>query len=69
MHIEKKHPRIFRITLSGYELATLVSSARWAAEGAKGELTPEAVSQLKEVLLNYDKAAGILQEKLPNPVF
>ncbi|KGO90849.1 hypothetical protein [Flavobacterium suncheonense] len=56
MHIEKKNNLVFHITLSGYELATLISSARWVAEGAKGRLTEEAVSQLKQVVSNYDKA-------------
>lgn len=61
MLIEKKSPHIFQVTLSGYELATLISSARWALEGANGELTPEAAGQLKQVITNYDYAAGKAQ--------
>ncbi|MES2398160.1 MAG: hypothetical protein V4549_19250 [Bacteroidota bacterium] len=64
MHIEKLHNQIFHITLSGYELATLISSARWAAEGAKGELTAEAVSQLKQVVSNYERSASKMNENL-----
>lgn len=60
MLIEKGRNPIFYLTLSGYELATLISSARWAAEGAKGELTAEALSQLQQVVSNYDKAASKL---------
>ena len=52
MHIEKRNNLVFHITLSGYELATLISSARWVAEGAKGELTDEAIQQLKQVVSN-----------------
>ncbi|GGA66020.1 hypothetical protein GCM10008015_03410 [Flavobacterium palustre] len=63
MHIEKKNNLVFHITLSGYELATLISSARWVAEGAKGELTAEAIQQLKQVVSNYDKAADKLTER------
>ena len=37
MQIKKEQRNIFQITLTGYELATLISSARWIAEGAKGE--------------------------------
>lgn len=63
MHIEKKNNLVFHITLSGYELATLISSARWVAEGAKGKLTTEAIEQLKQVVSNYDKAADKITER------
>ena len=65
MHIEKKNNLVFHLTLSGYELATLISSARWVAEGAKGDLTAEAILQLKQVVSNYDKAAGKFAEQEP----
>lgn len=64
MRIEKGRNNIFQLTLSGYELATLISSARWAAEGGKGELTNDAVNQLKKVLENYDNSVNKLQENL-----
>lgn len=63
MHIEKKNNLVFHITLSGYELATLISAARWVAEGAKGELTTEAIQQLKQLVSNYDRAADKLRER------
>ena len=66
MHIEKKNNLVFHITLSGYELATLISSARWVAEGAKGELTAEAIQQLKQLVANYDRAADKLRERESN---
>ena len=56
MQIKQQRPGIFQLNLSGYELAALIASARWAADGAKGELTPEALEQLKQVLSNYDNA-------------
>ena len=62
MHIEKKRSLIYHLTISGYELATLISLARWVAEGAEGELTPEALCQLKQVVSNYDRAAEQLAE-------
>lgn len=64
MRIEKAGNRLFQITLGGYELAALISSARWAAEGAKGELTAEAVSHMKQVLASYDNATSKLKENL-----
>ena len=54
MRIEQVRPGIFRLTLSGLELAALTSSTRWAVEGAKGELTEEAIAQMKKVLKSYD---------------
>lgn len=66
MHIEKKNNLVFHITLSGYELATLISAARWVAEGANGELTTEAIQQLKQLVTNYDRAAGKLRERESN---
>ena len=63
MHIEKKNNLVFHITLSGYELATLITSARWVAEGAKGKLTTEAIEKLKQVVSNYDRAADKLTER------
>lgn len=65
MHIEKKNRGIFNVTLSGYELATLISSVRWAVDGAKGELTPESVTHLKQVLENYDNATNRMKENSP----
>jgi hypothetical protein len=62
MRIEKGRNRIFNLTLSGFELAALISSARLVAEGAQGELTAEAVIQLKQVLANYDNATIKLKE-------
>lgn len=66
MQIEKKQRNIFQITLTGYELATLISSARWVVDGAKGELTSEAMSNIKELLTNYDLATEKLQSKPPS---
>lgn len=66
MRIEKKHPGIFNVTLSGYELATMISSVRWAVDGAKGDLNPESVSQLKHVLANYENAATRMQGNSPS---
>lgn len=62
MHIEKRHNLIYHLTISGYELAALISLARWVAEGSRGELTDEAISQLKQVVLNYDRAVENLAE-------
>ncbi|HXH19890.1 MAG TPA: hypothetical protein VNJ07_12490 [Chitinophagales bacterium] len=56
MSIEQLRPGVFQVTLHGYELAALVSAARWIADGAEGEVSPEAKSQLKRVMTNYNEA-------------
>ena len=58
---------VLRVTLSAVEMATLVSAARWAAEGARGELTPEALAQLRQVVAGYDAATRALAAPAPQP--
>lgn len=65
MRIEKGHSNIYRITLSGYELAALISSARWVAEGGEGQVTPDVANNLKQLLVSYDDATKKLHEKSP----
>jgi hypothetical protein len=57
MKVERVRPAVLQVTLSAYELSALIAAARWVAEGAEGELAPEAVEQLRQVLANYDAAA------------
>ena len=54
MRIDSAGPRVFRVTLHAYELSALVAAARWALDGAEGELTEEARDQLRKVLESYD---------------
>jgi len=56
MTIEKLKPTVLRITLHTYEIAALVSAARWVTEGSKGELPVEALEQIRNVLDHYDSA-------------
>lgn len=57
MQLERLRPSTYRITLSAYELAALVSAARWVVDGAKGELSPEATVHLSQILSSYDEAS------------
>ncbi len=57
MKIERIRPAVLQVTLSAYELSALIAAARWVAEGAKGELAPEALEQINQVLDGYDTAA------------
>jgi len=56
MRIERSRPTVFQLTLSTYELATLMAAARWAAEGGTGELSPDAVKRLRGVVASYEEA-------------
>lgn len=40
--------------MHAYELAALISAARWTVNGAKGELPEEATEQLSKILAAYD---------------
>ena len=62
MQIERTRPLTLRVTLSVYEMATLMAAARWAVEGGEGELTPEARTQLRKVVVGYDQAFRTLSD-------
>lgn len=55
MQLERIRPTTYRITLHTYELAALVSAARWVVDGAKGDLPQEATEQLSQILAAYDE--------------
>ena len=54
MKLERTRPDDFQLTQHAYELVALMATARWACDGAKGELPPESVQQLRQVLDTYD---------------
>lgn len=54
MNIERLKPTVLRITLHTYEMAALISAARWVTEGAKGKMPDEAIEQIENVLERYD---------------
>lgn len=56
MRIERVRPTAVRVTLHPLELATLVSAARWVADGAEGPLPSGAREQLRQVVQGYDAA-------------
>jgi hypothetical protein len=56
LKIERVRPAVLQVTLSAYELAAVMAAARWVVEGAEGEMAPEAVEQLRQVVAGYDAA-------------
>ena len=63
MLLERPRPTALRVTMSPYEMGTLIAAARWALEGGEGELTDEARSRIQQVLQNYEAAAQRLNEE------
>jgi hypothetical protein len=61
MKVERVRPRVFQLTLHAYELAAFVAAARWAAEGGSGELEPDAVEQLHQLLDCYEEQLAGLE--------
>lgn len=60
MKLEREGPTRVRLTAHPYELATLVSAARWAADEAGDGLPAEAREQLATALASYDRAVAHL---------
>jgi hypothetical protein len=58
VEIRRPRPGVVEMTLHAYQLATLVAAARWVVEGAQGDLTSDAMDQLRKVLASYDRACG-----------
>ena len=56
MRLERVRPTVVRLELHSLELTALVTAARWVVDGAEGELPPDAVDQLRQVLDSYDAA-------------
>jgi hypothetical protein len=54
VRLERVRADVLQVTLHAYELVALMATARWACDGAKGELPPESVQQLRQVLDTYD---------------
>jgi hypothetical protein len=59
--IDRIRPAVLQVTLSAYELSALIAAARWAAEGSEGEMAPDAMAQLRQVLASYDAATRQLR--------
>lgn len=56
MRLERRSPTVYLVTVHAYELATLISAARWAAEGGEGEMDIAARAQLQDLVDAYDTA-------------
>lgn len=63
MQLEQFRATTYRITLSTYELAALISAARWVANGAEGDLPNEATEHLSQIVADYDSES----ERNANP--
>lgn len=66
MQLERLTPTKYRITLHAYELAAIISAARWIADGAKGELPSEAVEKLSRIVATYDAESKRINKQQEN---
>ncbi len=55
MKLERVRPTVTQVTLHSFELAALIASARWVAEGCPGEFPDEAADHLRGILAAYDR--------------
>ncbi|WP_138429586.1 hypothetical protein [Fodinibius saliphilus] len=54
MRLESVDSTKYRVTLHTYELAALISAARWVVNDAGGEIPNEAREQLSRIVNSYD---------------
>jgi hypothetical protein len=55
VRIDRVRPSVLRLTAHVADIATLISAARWVADGCRGQLSEEAIGQLRKVLADYDQ--------------
>lgn len=55
MELERIRPQVLRGTFHAYELASLVTAARYVVESAPSEVPPEALEQLSRLLADYEQ--------------
>jgi hypothetical protein len=56
VQVERLSPTRLQVIAHPVELAALVAGARWALDGAQGELPAEAREGLAKALESYDRA-------------
>lgn len=62
MIVERARADVLRITAHVHELATLVTAARWVAEGKPEHVPEEALGDLRRVLAEYDRGLTAMRE-------
>ena len=58
MRIERVQPRVLRLDIHPMELAALITAARWVVSSRDSAPPPDAVEQLRHILVGYDRAAS-----------
>ncbi|SFB89953.1 hypothetical protein [Streptomyces aidingensis] len=54
MRLAWDRPGVLRLTAHAHELSALVAAARYVAETAPPDIPPEALSDLRAILADYD---------------
>ncbi len=55
MRIERTRQPHYVVELHAYELAHLMTAARWTLENGGGQLPPDAVKGLQRIVESYDE--------------
>jgi hypothetical protein len=54
MRLEQIRPRVVRGTFHAYELASLVTAARYVVDRAPDDVPVESLDELRQLLADYD---------------
>ncbi|AXK32862.1 hypothetical protein DVA86_09575 [Streptomyces armeniacus] len=54
MELERVRPRVLRGTFHAYELASLVTAARYVVDRAPADVPVESLDELRHLLADYD---------------
>lgn len=55
MELERLRPRVLRGTFHAYELASLVTAARYVVDRAPDDVPAESLDELRQLLADYDE--------------
>jgi hypothetical protein len=68
MIVERERPGVLRVTADVHELATLVTAARWVAEGRQEHIPVQALREVRRVVGEYDRGLAKMREKAARAV-
>jgi hypothetical protein len=62
--LERVRPTVLRATFHAHELAALIAAVRYVADQAPADMPAESVTQLRQLLGDYDKQ---VRQLAPDP--
>lgn len=64
MKLERVRPTVLRATFHAHELAALIAAVRYVADQAPADMPAESVTQLRQLLADYDQQ---VRQLAPDP--